>query len=304
MSDQLIEKLYVRLKEDLEVIAQNEKDLLKRMTAAVSKISSALQILKEHLDDHPFSSIVEEIHFFKHIKPKFYALRIYHVELYNIDNTKPYGSSKTLKKYFEDELNAVLRFFRQNQFLYEYYRQGMVELDSQYFVRGAEVEVGLFHEIPVLHPEFSTSCDYLFSKFIAYELISQELISRIKSCSNTLPVSPDQSPEEKQKLTWTGDKVNIAELAYGLYYTGQINGGTCDVADIIHWLEGSLNLQMGSVHRKFIDIRRRKTISYTKFLDQMREAIHKRVEEDLVYKPNRGIKLQNPLSGRNEGGQK
>lgn len=294
MENHFSDKLYLQLTEDLQAINRDETDLFKHVTAAISKVRSAIKALQDFIEKHPFNSIPEEIYFFKHTKPKFYSWLIYHVDLYQIDNAKPNGTVETIQEYFEGELNFINRFFHQNQFLYQYYRHGMAELDHLYFTPTSQVKIGLPPGIPPLHPELPTNCDYLFSKFIAYELLSKEILKRLSAFNTQAMLLPDQPAEEKQKLTWTGDKVNIAELAYGLYYTGQINGGSCDVADIIKWLEDSLNLQMGSVHRKFIDIRRRKTISYTKFLDQMREAIHKRVEEDLEYKPNRGIKLQKP----------
>nr|WP_294895556.1 RteC domain-containing protein [uncultured Pedobacter sp.] len=249
--------------------------------------------LKAHVAKHPFQDEREEIDFFKKVKPKFLCLKIYELCSYNLEQVKPYADKKTLTAYYEEELRFIQRFFQQNAAYYQYYRSGSEELDETYFLRATAKEILTIELIPEQEVGFSTRCDYLFGKFIAYEKISQEIISRINRLNNYPLQIPDDAPQRQKKLNWTGDKVNIAELAYGLYYTGQINGGSCDVVDIIAWLEDSLNVQMGSVHRKFIDIRSRKTISYTKFLDQMREAIQKRVEEDFVYKPNRGIKLQN-----------
>ncbi|WP_026898850.1 RteC domain-containing protein [Daejeonella oryzae] len=294
MENHFGDKLYLQLTEELQTIDRNEENSFKRVSEAISKVRTAIKTLQDFNEKHPFKSIQEEVHFYKHTKPKFYSWLIYYVDLYQIDNAKPIGTMETIQEYFEGELNFINRFFHQNQFLYQYYRNGMAELDQLYFMPTNHGKTGLPPEIPPVYPAYPTNCDYLFSKFIAYEMLSKELLKRLSAFNRQIMLLPDQPAEEKQKLTWTGDKVNIAELAYGLYYTGQINGGSCDVADIIKWLEDSLNLQMGSVHRKFIDIRRRKTISYTKFLDQMREAIHKRVEEDLEYKPNRGIKLQKP----------
>ncbi len=294
MKKEFIEDLYSKLTEALHESILKEPNLTKRLAASLDKIRSTLQALKSNIEVEPFSTSANEIEFFKHTKPKFYALFIYELERYHIEINKPLSTNQDLLAYYHEELHSVQRFFRQNQFLYQYFRQGMFELDHLYFLREAKTttipDTGIFTK----QDGFSTNCDYLFSKFVAYEQISNILLLRINNLSSKDFDSHDHDKIEKQKLTWTGDKVNIAELAYGLYYTGQINGGSCDVADIIKWLEDSLNLQMGSVHRKFIDIRRRKTISYTKFLDQMREAIHKRVEEDLEYKPNRGIKLQKP----------
>ena len=288
--------LYAQLIHDLEVIQSQEQTLLRRMISSVSKVRSVLQELQDYILHNSFKEISEEIYFFKHIKPKIYAKLIYYSQLYQIENGKPYGSPEILRTYYNDEIAILRHFFKQNQFMYEYYKHNMTELDEVYFARGKEIHTTPLTENLQPIPGFSTNADYLFSKFVAYELLCEELLSRINTCvTGCSPLK--EVTEPKPKLTWTGDKVNIAELAYGLYYTGQINGGNCDVSDIIEWLEESLNLQMGSVHRKFIDIRRRKTISYTKFIDQMQEAIQKRIEEDLIYKPNRGIKLQNAPNG-------
>lgn len=286
------EKLYRKLNDDLETASTNEREPLKRMTSSVSKVRKALQTLKEQVEQDPFPNPAEEINFFKHIKPKFYARQIYEVQLYKIDNSKPCGTFEVLKKYYEVELIFINRFFKQNQFLYEYYRNGMTELDSLYFIRGTEVQMVLFPDIPELQPEFSTSCDYQFSKFIAYELISKELLSRITAYTKE-PTCKNEGPtEEKQTLVWTGDKTNLVEVIYGLFYTGQLNNGNANVADIIKRMEESFQIDLSRAYRNFLDIRSRKRDSPTRYLDKMRESIQQRVDEDNTYKPNRGIKLR------------
>lgn len=84
---------------------------------------------------------------------------------------------------------------------------------------------------------------------------------------------------------WTGEKINLIEIAYGIYFTGQMNDGKADIKDIIGWMETSLNIDLGQVYRMFIDISRRKTTSYTKFLESMSKAIHQHIEETYDYKP-------------------
>ncbi len=284
--------MYQQLDEELQAILSNEPNPLKRMTATVSKVRSALQNLKEYLSKHPFATDTEEIHFFKNIKPKFYAKQIYHIELYKIEDAKPYGTVETIREYYEEELNIIRRFFRQNQFLYEYYRNEMVELDNLYFKRTATIQNILLPEVPELHPEFSTSCDYLFSKFIAYELLQTYLvkaINRIDPANITLP----DTKEEQLPLKWTGEQVNLIELIYGIYYTGQLNHGNVEVKDIIEVIETIFQVKLKSPYHTFGNIRRRKCISPTAYLDKMREAILQRIEEDLEYKPNRGIALRN-----------
>ena len=85
------------------------------------------------------------------------------------------------------------------------------------------------------------------------------------------------------------------ELAYGLYYSGEINNGDVEVQDIVEALEFAFDIIIGDGHRKFVDIRNRKNLSPTQLLDKMRTAILQRIEEDMVYRSNRGIRLRKPL---------
>jgi hypothetical protein len=73
--------------------------------------------------------------------------------------------------------------------------------------------------------------------------------------------------------------VNLVELIYGIYYTGQINNGTATLAGIVQWFELNLEVKIGRPHRHFIDITRRKRLAITKFMDQMRTAILQKIDD-------------------------
>lgn len=280
------DKLLLQLNEDLELIEKSEAEPISRMINTVSSVRSALNALKALTVKHPFTSTTEEIHFFKHIKPKFYSKLIYYVEMYKIDSAKPHGTVEMLKDYYGKELTFVERFFRQNQFMYEYYRQRMVELDALYFVRGAEIKTILLPEIPDLEPEFSTRSDYLFSKFIAYELLQNYLLHELNKLNPSLTFLAEDK-KNLPELKWTGDKVNLVEVIYGIYFTGQLNHGNADLSVIIKFMEKSLNIDLSRSYRDFIDIRNRKRSSPTRYIDEMRESIHKRVDDDLALKKPR-----------------
>jgi hypothetical protein len=280
------DELYNQLIEELESIEQNDVEPITKMVNTVTTVRSALNELKLFVINHPFSSITEEINFFKNVKPKFYSKLIYNVEIYKVGSAKPLGTTDALKEYYEKELTFIDRFFRQNQFMYEYYRHHMVELDSLYFVRGVEINAVLLPEIPELEPEFSTRSDYLFSKFIAYELLHSFLLNEL-SRLNSSPILIEQDKKDMPELKWTGDKVNLVEIIYGIYFTGQLNHGNAELSGIIKFMERSLNIDLSRSYRDFIDIRNRKRFSPTRYIDQMRESIHKRVDEDLVLKKPR-----------------
>lgn len=276
------EELYVQLSESLEAVSTNKHEPLKRMTASISNVRSSLHSLKEYIGKHPFSGQEEEIYFFKHIKPKFYARQIYEVQLYKIEDSKPHGTAETLRKYYEAELNFIERFFQQNRFLYEYYRNGMTELDSLYFIRGTEVQMVLFPDIPELQPEFSTSCDYQFSKFLAYELLYKHILSKLEKLNTFTTESPSQ-----KKFKWTGEIVNLIELAHGVYLNEQINGGRIGIVEFFDELGEVFGVNLGVPKKGFDDLKKRKRLSKTNFTDRMRDALLKRMDEEDAWEPGK-----------------
>ncbi|MHB8205909.1 RteC domain-containing protein [Mucilaginibacter sp.] len=279
----LSEKLYARLCEEITRIKTTETDPFKVLSAILKCIRAALKELKDHISKNPFKDKAAQIHFFKHIKPKFYCLRIFYLEKYNIDTSIPARDAETLKDFYRDELKAIQRFFQHVYFYYQYYRLGATELDELYFIRGVEVQSVLIPEVPELDPEFATSCDYLFSKIKAYELLQDDLLKILKKFDLAVNDVPGEA-KELPELKWTGDKVNLVEVIYALHFTGQLNNGNADISVIIRFMEKHLKIDLSRAYRDFTDIRNRKTSSPTRYIEQMRESIHIRMDDDLALK--------------------
>ncbi len=274
------------LREELAEIRESFVNEPERTVKFLAAIKAALEAVTAKVKAGKFSDRAAEAVFNKTVYPELYAEYIYAAERFNTEEAKPRKSLKTIKNYYRTKIAALSLYTQQHNFLHEYWRKGLDELDGMLFVSGQTVQHLFLPESPEFHTAGVPPATYLFARFIAYERLSNELLQKLE---------PGLIEQKKSGLKWTGNKVGIAELAYGLYYTGQFNNGNADVTDIYEWLESSLELDMASVHRKFTDIRRRNTASTTKLLDRMREAIHQRVDEDLKLKPNRGIKLKKPL---------
>ena len=285
MSNNYYDELYFKLEDELEQIANDEKDLLKKLTASLLIIRRTLDELKAHVSLHSFKEKKEEIYFFKKIKPRFFSLLIFELELYQIINNHPTGSKEQLKAYYLEELKYIERFFLQNQFQYQYFRLNATELDNLYFIRGTEKQSVLIPEAPELDPEFSTSCDYLFSKFKALEMLRDHLLNEldnINKADNNTFIRPGR---KYKPLSWTGDIINAVELGYGLWVSDQLNGGNAELTDIMHWLSTSLNVDLTRYTRLFVEIKDRKLISKTRFIDLMRDAINRHMDEGNAVKP-------------------
>ena len=250
---------------------------LERLKQTLLLTSEKINEIKKEVVQNGFSSTDEEIHFFKFVKPAFYALQIYEVDIYNLTTNVPPGTSEMQKAFYEQELLYLFRLFRTNAFHYQYFRTGARELDTQYFTRE-----GRPSDIPVLEladpfPGFSTPLDYLFAKFIAAERLQHVLIDKLTVLYGH---GPGESAKSVPKLKWTGDTINLVELAYGIWLTNQINDGQASMAEITRSLEEIFEVHIGDPNRRWQDIARRKSISPTKYLDLTISEINKRLDNE------------------------
>lgn len=279
------EKLYTQMEVQLENINGSLNEAIQNLTESLYCITATLNLLKQLIKEHPFEDSDAEINFFKKIKPRFYCWYIYVVELYNILSAVPVGTDQMIRDYFMDELKIINRYFTIHQFYYQYFLRDETSLDEDYFLLKNRVAFPAGYEQISIDHDFSTNQDYMFSKFRAYEMLRGFLIRRLR----LLYQNPDNVFITEllagKKRWWSGDKVELVEMAYGIYYTNRMNGGKAEIGDVIEWLEDSLQIDLSQAYRMFLDIRRRKTLSYTKYLDEMRNAIQTHIDETNRYKP-------------------
>lgn len=284
MFREFYDALYLGLSNAIVLVLANESDPVKILPAAMQEIRKTLDVLRVKVLSVPFPSMEIEILFFKKVKPKFYALKIYHFELYGLVMGIPVGTKEVVLAYYAQELVFIARFFSIHSGAYDYFRTGRTELDHVYFVRGAEAAVVVsVPEMSEIDPLYVTSMDYLFAKFIAYEALQGEIVKRIGVLDGSLVAADVPGPD--LGLKWTGKIVNLGELIYGLYYTGQLNHGNAQLSEIVALFERMFMVKIRDVHHTFGEIRERKVSSPSKFIDSMAAAIRDRVDEDLKYKP-------------------
>lgn len=255
-----------------------ELEPVKRLSAGLALIRRHLELLRKEIVRHVFQDQNEEIIFFKSIKPRFYRWLIYYQECYTIEVGVSVGDSKERQAYYAEQLKYLGRFFRQHEFYYQYYRLGATELDHLWFVRGAQLSGVLAPEVPEVDPAFGTAQDYLFSKFMAYELVQGWLLEVMAEPADGVK-SPGWQSRKGVSTRWTGDTCNLIEIIYGIYETRQVNSGEVDLSDLMDVFEQAFQVNLSRYFRRFTEIKRRKTISKTKYLDQMRDAVNKKIED-------------------------
>jgi len=286
MDNEFIDELYYKLEGELIGMGDSTEFYPRRLAA----ISGALKELKARVLLEGFLTDRDEVMFFKFIKPRFYVLYIYEVELFNLISGVPVGTDDMVRDYYISELSFIKRFYSLHSFLYDYYSREEEAMDNAFFLRrnldSLSPDVAGTCVIGIGDDGFSTNQDYNFAKFRALEKLQDYILERIRFIYvRPEPVLPADLLLVKGKLQWTDEKIKLVELAYGIFLSGSINGGKLEIADVVAWLERSLNIDLGVAYRKFISIGRRKNVSYTKYLDEMREKIVGYISEKDKYVP-------------------
>lgn len=274
------QKLYDELLEELAIYADLGAPPVRRLTGALASISETMSKLKGYVADAPFADVAAEIEFFKCVKPIFMAEQFYAMEIFHIESTRPLNDLAALEAFYAQELKHVQRFFDQYKFLYAYYQANMKELDALLFIRGAKPADIPLPDVIDLDTAFGTAGDKLFAKFRAFERLQEYLLDKL---------APDggEAAKKRELLTkWPGEKTDLIELGYALYAWLRLRKSKVTAAQLMGWLEESFGVKVGRPHQRLSEIKLRKLISRTRFLDDLREVLKTYMEEGDAWEPD------------------
>lgn len=163
---------------DLEIETDHS---IQRIEAVIDIILKYLSEVKKYVLNRGFKNFGEEIHFFKYQKPTIVSKLIYYNAIYKIETKKPNGA-KPIRKYLNEELNKLKRFFDNNLEFYKYYRTNNTFIDNQLFVRGKyDIKLNLDTIYFETDHSFSTIADYKVAKILANDLIQVYLEDQLNN---------------------------------------------------------------------------------------------------------------------------
>lgn len=270
-----MDKFYKKTLYELE-LAINELEIetdcpIQRIEAVIVIIVSSLSKLKQFVLKRDFINIDEEIRFFKHQKPVIVSKLIYYNAIYKIETKKPYGA-KPIRKYLNEELNKLKRFFDNNLEFYKYYRTNNSFIDEKLFVRGkCDIKLSLDTFYFEVDHRFSTSHDYKAAKIIANDLIQVYIEDQLNNNSR-------KKTSHNSSINWTGSKTALTELVYELYSQGVFDNGNADIKAIAKTFEFAFNINLGDFYHTYLELKSRK-MNRTKFLDSLRDALIRKMDE-------------------------
>lgn len=261
-----------------ESLEGESEDLLNIAEKGIKLSRSSIEQLRECVKKNAFTDKLDEINFFKKIKPRVYSKLIYYIKLFNIESKRPRGSNKSQTKYLNKHIGKLQTYFNDNLEFYHYYRRSSTFLDEQYFIRGkADIRLLSDSFYCFTDIQFSTSHDSTVATILAYDMLIVHLKTEIDKLENTNGMEVSIKPyRQLSQLFWTAHKTDLIELIYALHSCGAINSGTADIKEMALVCEKIFNIDLGDFYRTFLEIRSRK-INQTKFLDKLKESLVQRM---------------------------
>tara|TARA_R110000868_G_scaffold136970_1_gene350279 strand:- start:1023 stop:1850 length:828 start_codon:yes stop_codon:yes gene_type:complete len=266
--NEALSKLETKIKE-LEI----ETDYpIQQIESVIPVIIQCLSEVKEYVLKNGFKNTEAEIHFFKNQKPAIVSKLIYYNAVYKIETKKP-NDAKAIKKYFNEELRKLKRYFDTNLEFYKYYRTKNSFIDEKLFLRGKhDIKLSLDTIYFETDHRFSTSHDYKAAKIIANDLIQIYIEDQLHNNNRR------KKSDNNELIFWTGSKTALTELIYALYAQGVFDNGNADIKIIAKTFENIFNISLGDFYHTFMELKARK-INRTKFLDSLRDTLIRKMDE-------------------------
>lgn len=257
----------------IDCIESSNNNVLKKSLEASRVLAESFDKLKQFILSYKFRDEMEEITFFKEIKPKFCYRLIYYRKIYNIEMNRPAGANKQ-KEYLSDELNEINKYNIKRLDFIRYYRSGASHLDSLYFLRGKmDTEQYLETFYFELDPNFSTNCDFKVAKILSNDMLSAYLMHEIELL-NTNGLTPFHFGFPATKLTWKGTKTELIEQLYS--WDSDNSFGDVPLTQLSDYIQKVFNIQLDkNLSRSFSDMKIRNVP--TPFLDNLKNALLKRM---------------------------
>ena len=270
------DRLYADLNRDLNALALEEDQLIKRYERSIHACVKYLKKLKDFCKVNDPGTPAEEIQFFKHIKPKFKSQLIYYQSLLNLEVRRPIGDSTAIIDYLKNEAKVLHHFFECNLSFYQYVRTQATYLDDYYFVRG-NYDVYLDPDQCVIDfdPAFSTTHDHKLAQVLASEMLQEYLQSAVQRLHQKDAVIV--TDVEMGDFDWQQTKCGLIELIYSWHATEAF--GKKNLKSIARFIEKVFNVSLGNFYDTFDWLSSRP--SPTTYIDEMKDAFMLRVQKRL-----------------------
>lgn len=274
-----VTELKEEVRQKLRVIELTEPDILTRALSASEMLEEVFCKLKEFISSYTFRDEQEEIQFFKVEKPSIFCHLLFYRKVYNIEMNRPMGTLEDHVAYLNRELELIRQYAEKRLDLFRYYRSGLTNMDSIYFLRGRKDSKAQYLDSFYFErdPVFSSAGDFIVSKILANDML-QAFVRRELEIVGKKQLMLFQTPELPLDLPrWTDKKTGLIEILYALDSLNSIENGKLSLNRLASHFEFAFDINLGNFTCAFNEMKIRN--NQTPYLDLMKEALLKRMNE-------------------------
>ncbi|MEQ8238571.1 MAG: RteC domain-containing protein [Cyclobacteriaceae bacterium] len=261
--------LLVKFERTLLEIENNESVRMMKCAQKITFCHVVARELRASYFKANLQSNLQQIHFFKEVKPKVFSELNYQEKLFRYYNQKPKGSLKIQSKFINMCLDKVSYTLNNYSDFNIYWQMNATHLDDLYFTRtdyDPKLHGSLKHPVDI---SFSSPADTTLSRNLAALRYLQFLKNELYTLTN--PVL-DPSWKYLANLQWQGSKTDMVELVYALHTHGAIKG---ELKDVVAVFQQIFRLDLGNFYRTYTDIKYKK--NQTSFLDDLKSSLIEKI---------------------------
>lgn len=238
-----LQQLYDGFIAAIAKVKETEPPSINRSARLVEAAVKAMEQIRDYVTGHRFTDKEAEIHFFKYVKPMFYAQFLFYRTLYFMDIHKPEGSEKTIRKFYKKKLRGISDYFDEHRGMYEYIRRGLAFRDDLYFLRKPPISAGIEAGLPDRDPQFATAKDFEVAEILQNELLQQYLLDILSPGKESGAASLDSG------IHWTATLNAFYQLMRALIRKGAINNGNITMSKFAEACEWFFHINLKNMYR-------------------------------------------------------
>lgn len=278
---QLYKNILLCIENEELSVSRNKKSILDEAYHMVSFLDRTLADLKSQINLKGFESTLDEIIFFKNVKPEILGRLIYYNKIVRIESYSP-TNSDLIEPYYTDQMKILNKEYKKHTAssdFYSYFRAGRTDKDNDYYRLGnINYFDGLDSFFFEVDREFSTYYDYRIALFKSYDLLHSYLSAKIFKAEHNICDSLEIN--EDAEFSWTDSKNALIELIYALHISRSVSNGRIGIRKISQMFEDIFEVSLGDIHHAFYQMKFRAG-QRARYLHFLKSSLEQYMDNDL-----------------------
>ncbi|MCL1666556.1 RteC domain-containing protein [Elizabethkingia ursingii] len=272
--------LLVIEREELSV-SRSKKSILEEAYHMVSFLDRTLADLKAQIQLKGFESNLDEIIFFKNVKPEILGKLIYYNRMVRIESYSP-TNPELIEPYYSEQVKTLNKEYKKHiaaSDFYSYFRTGRTDKDNYYYRLGnINYFDGLDSFFFEVDREFSTYYDFKIALIKSYDLLQMYLSSKFMKVkyngADAFEINEDA------EFSWTDSKNSLIELVYALHISRSVSNGRAGIRKISQMFENIFEVSLGDIHHAFYQMKFRAG-QRARYLHFLKNSLEQYMDDDL-----------------------